>query len=145
MSLCILLQQAQEAKKQAEAGLQSSNIIKTETASLKKDAEGLKKPYDELGMHLAELRALKELVKKKLAAVKENFPQFEAAKDTGKVNGHYYTFFYSNKILQYNTSYIKILLYFLVPIQHYRGGTARSKRQWLLQGHQHKDMHINRN
>ena len=44
-------------------------------------------------MHLAELRALKELVKKKLAAVKDKFPQFEAAKDTGKVNGQCYTFF----------------------------------------------------
>ena len=64
-------------------------MIKTETASLKKDAESLKKPYDELGMHLAELRALKELVKKKLAAVKDKFPQFEAAKDTGTVHGEF--------------------------------------------------------
>ena len=44
----------------------------------------LKKPLGELAFHLDEIRALKERVKAKLKSVKDKFPMFENAKETGE-------------------------------------------------------------
>lgn len=50
---------------------------------LAENAQKLKMPLSEVRMHLDEIRALKERVKAKLRSVKEKFPQFDAAKETG--------------------------------------------------------------
>ena len=63
--------------------MDSSNALKNDTDKAAGDVEKLKKPLGDLAFHLEEIRALKERVKAKLRSVKDRFPLFEAAKETG--------------------------------------------------------------
>ena len=71
---------------QSEAIRDKSNVLKNSTDKVARDVNSLKKPLGDLAFHLDEIRALKELVKAKLKSVRDKFPSFEAAKETGEVS-----------------------------------------------------------